>query len=263
MSPEAGPLDFAGFLRRVLPPLGLAPRPHHRRGVRRKLARRLEALGLPDYAAYAALIEREPAERRELAELLTVTISRFFRNRTLWEHLVAHVLPGLCAAPAPRAWSAGCASGEEPYSLAMLWRRVCPLRPLLLLATDLDPAVLARAEAGLYPPGSLREVPGEFRELFGAERAGLRLAAEVRGMVTFRRHDLRADPPPEAPFDLILCRNLAFTYFGPEAQAGAARGLAEALAPGGWLAVGRKERLPEGVTDLAPADYPGLYRKGR
>jgi chemotaxis protein methyltransferase CheR len=81
-------------------------------------------------------------------------------------------------------------------------------------------------------------------------------------MVRFRRHDLLREPPPaEAPFELILCRNLAFTYFAREAQLQAARKLAAALAPGGWLAVGRKERLPEGAADLAEADYPGLYRR--
>jgi chemotaxis methyl-accepting protein methylase len=201
--------------------------------------------------------------RAELAGLLGVTISRFWRNRTLWEYLAAHVLPGLCEAGA-RVWSCGCASGEEPYSLALLWRERCPESPLYLLATDIDTTVLERAQEGLYGPGSLRELPGGLRErYFRPERVSwLRLSDEVKGMVRFRRHDLLREPPPaEAPFEIILCRNLAFTYFGPEARVEAARKLAAALAPGGYLAVGRKERLPEGAADLAEADYPGLYRR--
>jgi len=255
-------MEFAEFLRRVLPPLGLAPKPHHRRALRRKLARRLEGLGLSEWADYAALVERDAAERAALAPLLTVTISRFWRNRAFWECLAEIVLPGLCAGEEPRAWSCGCASGEEPYSLAILWREVCSQRPLNLLATDLDPAVLARAAEGLYQAGSLRELPPPLRErYFAQELGGLRLGPEIRAAVTFRRHDLLREEMPEGGFDLILCRNLAFTYFGPRAQVEVARRLAAALRPGGWLAVGRKERLPEGVAGLVPADCPGLYRK--
>lgn len=255
-------MDFAEFLRRVLPSLGLAPRPHLRRGLRRKLSRRLEVLRLRGWEEYAALVEADPAVRAELAGLLGVTISRFWRNYSLWEYLAAHVLPGLCEAGA-RVWSCGCASGEEPYSLALLWRERCPESPLYLLATDIDSAVLERAQEGLYAPGSLRELPSELRErYFRPEKGGLRLSGEVKGMVRFRRHDLLREPPPaEAPFELILCRNLAFTYFGPEARVEAARKLAAALAPGGYLAVGRKERLPEGAAGLAETDYPGLYRR--
>lgn len=257
-------MDFAAFLRQVLPPLGLAPRPHHRRGLRRKLTRRLEALGLTGWEQYAARLEIDPAERGEFAALLGVTISRFWRNRAFWEHLAANVLPELCRGGL-RAWSVGCASGEEPYSLAMLWRDVCPGQPLFLLATDIDREVLRRAEQGLYPPGSLRELPPGLKgRWFRPERGGLRLAAAIRGMVTLRRHDVLREPlPPEAKsFGLILCRNLAFTYFGEAARREVAGRLVSALAPGGYLAIGRKERLPEGEFGLAAAGYLGLFRRG-
>ena len=253
-------MDFAGFLKEVLPPLGLAPRPHLRRGVRRRLARRMEELGLRDWESYAARVTADEGERGELRALLGVTISRFFRNRGFWEHLAANVLPDLSPAA---AWSCGCASGEEPYSLAILWRRACPGRGLSLLATDIDPVVLVRAQDGLYPEGSLRELPEELRaEYFRPEPGGLRLSEEVRRAVKFVRHDVMLEPAPEGPFGLVLCRNAAFTYFGPEARVEAARKLAAALAPGGYLAVGRKERLPEGVdVGLIQAGYPGLYRR--
>lgn len=254
-------MEFEGFLKRVLPPLGLAPRPHHRRGVRRKLSRRLDELHLRDWDVYAALVESDPAERQRLAALVSVTISRFLRNRTLWEFLGREVLPTLCDRQ-PRLWSCGCASGEEPFSLAILWRETCPGGPVNILATDIDPVVLARAEAGLYAPGSLREMPPELRgRYFRPEKGGLRLSERVRGMVELRRHDLAAEPVPGGPFDLILCRNLAFTYFAEAARVEVALKLVASLSPGGWLAVGRKERLPQGVTGLLEAGYPGLYRR--
>jgi len=273
-STDSTSTDFGAFLRQALPPLGLDPKPHNRRSLRRRLAKRLEALGLRDWARYAARLEADPAERDWLAAHASVTISRFWRNRGLWEHLAGHVLPQLCRGGAGararakvRAWSAGCASGEEPYSLAMLWREGCPQHPLDLLATDLDRVVLERAGQGLYPAGSLHELPIELRERwFRPEGTEFRLSEELRRAVAFRRHDLLRDPAPEGPFGLILCRNVAFTYFAPEARANVARRLAAALIPGGWLAIGRKERLPMerlpvGAEGLEEAGYPGLFRK--
>jgi chemotaxis methyl-accepting protein methylase len=252
-------MDFEEFLERVLPPLGLAPRPHRRRGVRRRLIRRMEALGLRDWADYAERVVSDPAERGGLPALLGVTISRFWRNRGLWEWL-AGVLPTLCR-EGVRAWSCGCASGEEPYSLAMLWREHCPHR-LGCLATDIDPVVLARAEAGLYPPGSLRELPAPLKaKYFSPERGGLRIGPEARRLVTFRRHDVLREPLP-GRFDLIMCRNMAFTYFGPEARIEAARRLAAALTPGGLLVIGRKESLPEeAAPNFTEAGYPGVFER--
>jgi chemotaxis protein methyltransferase CheR len=130
-----------------------------------------------------------------------------------------------------RVWSAGCASGEEPYTLALL----CD--GLDILATDVDPVMLRRAEAAEYPPSALRELPAE-----------MRLDERTRRHVTFARHDVR-DEPPAGPFDLVLCRNLAFTYFDAATQDEVLRRIAGVT---DVLVIGAHEALPDGQRLFEP-----------
>jgi len=251
----------------VLPGLGLEARPHRRRATRRNLARRMEVFpGLKDWADYARLIETDPAEKDVVRRLVAVTISRFFRNRGFWEFLRERVLPELARSESPAAWSAGCASGEEPYSLAILWRESFPERPLRILATDIGDEVLQRARVGVYPGASLREVPPELRERWLRREGGkdsYRLDEGVRKMVELARHDLQTDAPPQGRFGLILCRNLAFTYFGREERLRVLWKFASVLEQPGYLAIGRKERLPMSATEWLDTGFPGLYRASR
>ena len=119
-----------------------------------------------------------------------------------------------------------------------------PDASLLLVATDLDDALLERARIACYPAGALRELPGELAAQAFSSRDGCRALRERhKAGVTFLRQDLRA-AVPEGPFDLVLCRNLAFTYFSPALQAATLERLAAALAPDGVLVIGAHERLP-------------------
>jgi chemotaxis methyl-accepting protein methylase len=263
-----GEIPFEAFLRETLPLLGFDPRPLRRRGIRRAIARRMGALRIQDFARYRDLALSYPSEAAALAGLLRVTVSRFFRNGPLWGRLAELVLPDLLArfpdACPLRAWSAGCASGEEPFSLAILWLgRMAPRFPgrrLEIVATDVDDACLARAAVARYAPGTLREVAADLRRFLAPIDPRLfEVAAEARSLVCFRRADLLADPPPPA-CHLILCRNLAFTYFVASRLAAALDRLAAALVPGGILLVGRTEvaRDPR----FAPvADLPSTYRR--
>lgn len=336
--------ECVAFLQWALPRLGLRwPGFRRVRGqVRKRLARRLAALGLYDLGAYLRRLEAgDPVEWRELEAMCRIAISRFWRDRLVWARLADDVLPALArealARAAPLAcWSAGCASGEEPYTLALLWDRVlAPALPglrLRVLATDVDEAVLERARRACYGTSSLRELPagwvdacftrereerpgasvepgqgldratddGDLGERGRGERddddepeggphaaadgsvletigtsawadtgrgAGghapppddeVCLAPRLRGLVELRRADLRDEWPDEA-FDLVLCRNLAFTYFDDAGQREALTRLLERLRPGGVLVIGRKERLPEasasGLTPIAEATY--------
>ncbi len=248
--------DFEAFLADALPPLGLYPAAHRRRNIRRRIARRMESAGIHDFTRYAELVRRDPAEREALRSLLVVTISRFFRNAKVFRLLSREVLPRLVARGRPvDAWSAGCASGEEPYSLRIAWDEIPGEKPSLrILATDIDGASLARAAAGRYPESSLREVPEALRRRhFAREGDAYRLRDEVVRAVSFRTMDLLGDAAP-GRFDLILCRNAAFTYFGPQERRTVAAMFAAALAEGGYLVLGRTENLPgEAAALFAPA----------
>jgi chemotaxis protein methyltransferase CheR len=256
--------ECVAFLQWALPRLGLRWAGYRkvRRQVCRRVARRVAALGLPDHAAYRAHLEAHPEEWDVLRALTPVTISRFGRDRAVFAARTGMVLPALAADARAagrervRAWSAACASGEEAYTLALLWEDAAPAGPALeVLATDVHPPVLARARAARYGASSLRELPSALRERgFAPDGDELVVGLAYRRRVTVARHDLR-DPPPDGRFDLILCRNAAFTYFAPAAQAAVLGHLAAALRPGGALVVGLHEMLSDPMRRFAP--WPG------
>ena len=129
-----------------------------------------------------------------------------------------------------------------------------------MLATDVDPVLLERARRARYPESSLRELPPDLRR---RAFAGDRLKLECRAQVDFAVHDLRAGSP-DGPFDLVLCRNLVFTYFDDELQREVGGRLRASLRPGGALVVGAHEKLPEGLEALEPwSPYRGVYRARR
>ena len=248
------------FLQWALPRLDLrwAGFRKPRRQVCRRITQRVSALGLSGLAEYRRTLESEERGTGECAVLdllCRVTISRFFRDRRVFEALGRKVLPQLAHAAegegrtALRAWSVGCASGEEPYSLRILWHfEVTPQADgleLEIVATDIDEHLLKRALRARYPAGSLREVPDSWKgEAFRQEETGeFVLRESFRRGVELRLEDVRVTAPP-GRFDLVLCRNLAWTYFGESAQRRVLARIASALRPGGLLVVGGHEVLP-------------------
>jgi chemotaxis protein methyltransferase CheR len=269
-----GKTDCAALLRWALPRLGLAWPGFRRvhRQVCKRIHSRLWVLGLPDFSAYRVYLEGHPAEWPILDSSCRIPISRFYRDAEVFTALGETVLPRLAAEALAgglgevRCWSAGCASGEEPYSLAILWnfRLAARFAPASfhVLATDADPHLLERAAQACYRRDSLRELPREWIDGAFERRGELYcLKTPLREAVSFRRHDIR-EAPPGGPFDLILCRNLAFTYFDAEYQQAALHGLLEVLRPGGGLVIGRKEALPADAANVVPW-LPGLgiYRR--
>lgn len=233
-----------------------------RRLVCKRIERRRAALGLPDIMAYRQHLEATASEWDELRGLCTIPISRFCRDRGVFEALERIVLPQLavraadCGRGVVECWSAGCASGEEPYSLSMLWQLCVPASrtaiALRILATDIDSVLLARAAKACYPKSALKEVPESWRSAAFESRGGQYCLRErFRRPVTFARQDLlRA--MPEGPFDLILCRNAAFTYLERPMQHRIAGQFAARLRPGGVLVIGIHEELPTDAALLVP-----------
>lgn len=220
--------------------------------------RRMEELGIHEFRRYLEHLKRAPEEVERLRSLLHVTISRFFRNRPVFDLLCARILPEAAAGGTPvRAWSAGCASGEEACSLRIAWEELPGRKPpLYLLATDVDPVSLARARNGVYSGSSLREMPRALRDTYFAPAGNsFRIREDIIAGVDFRRHDLLSGKIP-GRFDLILCRNAAFTYFDEAPRLAVARNFASALSPGGWLVIGRTEKLPEAAGPYFEPAYP-------
>ncbi len=264
--PQVKGEDCVPFLQWALPRLGMrwAGFRKVRGQVCRRITRRIGELGLSGFEAYRRHLECEPDEWSYLDSFCRVTISRFHRDRGVFELIRNRLLPELLAAegegagaagaalaePVVRCWSAGCASGEEPYSLIILWRlqlrKRFPGVRLHVLATDADETLLERARRARYPPSSLRELAPEWVEAAFAPAGGeLRLRRPFHQGVELLRQDIRSEMPA-GPFHMILCRNLVFTYFQPDLQARLLDGILHRLLPGGYLVVGSHERLPAG-----------------
>lgn len=266
--------DRVHFLQWCLPKLGLVwPGYRKVRGqVYKRIQRRLEALSLSALADYQRYLEAHPDEWTVLDSLCWISISRFYRDKAVFEFLEQEVLPSLArqiltqGENVLRCWSIGCASGEEPYSLSLLWKLELKARfpnvRLVILATDIDDQAVARAQRGCYMPSSLKDLPERWRgQGFDHTAEGSLIKAEFRESVTFLKHDIREAAPKET-FHLILCRYLAFTYFDITLQGTTLRRLVERTAPGGALVVGKGERLPAGEFGLVPwLEKEGVYRR--
>jgi chemotaxis protein methyltransferase CheR len=263
------------LLRCALPRLGLRWEGFRRvrRQVCRRISRRLAELGLADTAAYRRHLEAHPEEWSVLETFCRIPISRFHRDRAVFEALRRVVLPTLVERAELRgerrlrAWSAGCASGEEAWTLLACF--ACDLAPrhpalaLELVATDVEAHLLERARAGRYAASSTRELPAELaRWLFVAGAGARDVQARHRDAIRWQLQDLRREAP-QGLFDLVLCRNVAFTYFDAEQQRHALARIAGRLRPGGALVIGRHERLPEGGPGfVAWPGAPSVYRRG-
>lgn len=248
--------ECVGFLQWALPRMGLSWPGFRkvRRQVCRRIAHRIDGLGLADAAAYRFYLEDHPGEWAHLDLLCRITISRFWRDRAVFDALRDVVLPAL--GPTVRCWSAGCASGEEPYSLVLA--AVEAQVDVAVLATDVDPVLLERARTARYEQSSLRDLPSDVR--VGAFENGS-LRREHRALVSFVLHDVRAAPPPGL-FDLVLCRNLAFTYFTEEPRRAVANSLHRSLRLEGVLVVGAHESPPVDLFDpWLPRE--GVWRRAR
>jgi chemotaxis protein methyltransferase CheR len=265
--PAVADSDWVDFLQSYLPRLGLRWKGFRRvrRQVCRRVQRRMQELWLPDIGAYRERLDADPEECHRLADLCRVTISRFFRDQGAFEHLRRVVLPTHRTVEGLRAWSIGCASGEEPYSVSILWRVTGDRRnaalPLEIVATAVDETALQRARRRLYGPSSLREVPASWLpHVFEPVGEEFRLIPAFAEGVTFERQDVRREEPP-GTFGLILCRNLVLTYFDERLQDQVLARLCEHLDPGGFLVIGAHESLPAAWRQRLAGSGPGVFQK--
>lgn len=243
---------FAALTRKISREAGLSLDAYKDKCLRRRIAVRMRACGVHTFADYQTVLDGSPAEYELLKDAITINVTRFYRNADTWDLLRRGLLQEVCESDGGevRAWSAGCASGEEPYTLAILMadhfdrqRRPDRLSRVTVDATDIDRECLELAREGRYRQEALEEFPPELVDrYFEADGKARRVIERVRRRVMVRSLDLSREAPPRNNYQVILCRNVVI-YFGRATQERLFLAFAEALAPGGILVLGKVETL--------------------
>ncbi len=242
--------------------LGLSWRGYRkvRRGVKKRIRRHMQQMRCKDVTTYLLALEENEEEKRQCERLMTVSISRFFRDRKLWEILGSEILPELIEEHKEKlnVWSAGCACGEEVYSLKILWDSLIQsfihMPKLDIIATDMNPLYLERARAAIYSSSSLKEVPTQFRSLFFQEKSNRKryeIAASSKKGIVWQEHRFGAEPPG-SQFHMIFLRNNLLTYYQDEFKKSVFEKTVNCLSRGGILIIGSHEELPLERPDLLP-----------
>jgi len=243
---------FEALTRRLSGAVGLELDIYKSKCLRRRIAVRMRACGVHTYDEYLTHLERTPEEYQRLKDAITINVTRFYRNAETWNSLRTRFLPSLWREREGTllGWSAGCSSGEEPYTLAMILAELCAAegRPSWLSrvridATDIDRVSLVRASAATYRPAAFQETPPDLVRRHTRETAaGVEVVPEVRRLVSVREFNLSRDSIRPDSYDIILCRNVVI-YFDRPMQERLFAAFADALRPGGLLVLGKVETL--------------------
>ena len=229
-----------------------------------RLSRRLRALGLSAFSEYRVLLDSDEREVENFVNSISTNHTKFFREAHHFDHLRTHVavpFPQLAAATGVRrlrVWSAGCSTGEEPYTIAVVLKR--EIRDIgsydvRILATDIDTDVLKRAARGEFAEGTVDDVPKPYQEHFAVRDDKVVMGDDMRSLIAFRRLNLMDEPWPfRGLFDAIFCRNVMIYFDGPT-KAKLVDRFIKQIRPGGWLYIGHSESLV--------GAHPGLQAAGR
>jgi chemotaxis methyl-accepting protein methylase len=253
MTDEAQPADdgFGALIEKVQRERGFACASYKQSCLRRRVNTRMRLRGVPTFSAYSAILDRDSREFDKLMDALTINVTRFFRNAAIWESIAEQVVGPVWRSDLEdiRVWSAGCATGEEAYSMAILFHRVAATSGMLgqiervrVLGTDVDPRAIEFAREADFGAASLAEIPAELRTRYFPEHPPFMPATGVRRMVHFDVADLLAGGYPSEPQDVIICRNVLI-YFDRSVQEQVLESFRDALRPGGYLILGKVESL--------------------
>lgn len=244
--------SFEHLVRKVMEERGLDLSGYKENFVRRRLQSRFRILGIEGLDQYCAILGKRPEEYLKLLDVLAINVTEFFRDPSLWELFSKKVIPELCRmrertpAKALRILSAGSASGEEAYSVAIALCETLgdqlPKYSITISGIDIDPDCISKIKAGVYAPDRLKNVPHEMLAKYFTREANLyRVKPEIRNMVRAINADLMAERLPRY-FDVIFCRNVLI-YFSKEGHQEIFKKLHESLSTGGFLILGRTETL--------------------
>jgi two-component system CheB/CheR fusion protein len=245
--------EFERLLEYVRDARGFDYTGYRRPSLTRRFEKRMQVVGADDWASYQSYLDHHPDEFSELFNAILINVTGFFRDQETWDAVATEVIPVLLdskPAEAPiRVWSAGCASGEEPYTVAMLLAGALGddayKKRVKIYATDVDDDALAQARDASYSAKQLSDVPASLRDhYFQPANGGFAFRSDLRRSVIFGRNDLHRDPPISR-VDLLVSRN-TLMYFSPEIQDRILANFFFALNRGGYLVVGKAEALQKG-----------------
>ncbi len=237
-----------------------------RKGVKKRIRRHMNKLGCHNTNDYLKILARNPVERTACEICLLVTISRFFRDPSLWRHLKNNILPELISLfpDGIRIWSAGCACGEEVYSLSILLDNISASASARITATDINPLCLERAKIGIYKQSSLKEMSEKDKtRYFEKQKSGREFAVipDLKKTIHWQQKNLFGSPP-KGLFHMIFLRNNLLTYFKGLQQKDAFENILSSLATNGFLVKGSHENLPADYPDLVQDSLcPWIYQK--
>ncbi len=262
--------DFRKISALVMSTTGIVISEKKRAFVQGRLTRRLRVLGLSGFDEYTRMLSSAAGaeEQQMLVNAITTNHTSFFREPHHFDYLARTVLPTLVEREGNgrgrlRIWSAGCSTGEEPYTLAMTVRDCAPLSPwdCKILATDLDTNVVNHAAAGIYDAERLESIPSKYHKRFltVAPDGSIEMNDSLRSLISFASLNLLEAWPMKGPFDVIFCRNVVI-YFDKPTQARLFDRYADLLKPDGWLFVGHSESLLN-VTDRFKLIERTVYRR--
>ena len=267
MIPDDGALR--ALIEKISRARGVSCEAYKEKCLRRRLAVRMRARGVHTFDEYSRVLDQDTREYDLLLDALTINVTKCYRNPETWEVLSRTYLPPLWRARGGelRAWSAGCASGEEPYTLAVVLAETArglgqSIARCRIDATDVDRVSLERTRSAEFPVASFSEMPAALVGRYFTPDAPRQPVAELRGLVQVARHDLTRDRPPFGAYDLIVCRNVVI-YFDRPTQERLFASFAGALAPGGLLVLGKVETLFGPARDQLILEDPRerVYRK--
>src|SRR5690348_341726 len=269
MDEQAGDEAFEALLRYMRDSRGFDFTGYKRSSLMRRVRHRMERIGADSFERYLDTLQASADEFNELFNTILINVTTFFRDPSAWEFLKTDVIPSLLAGIGPndpvRVWTAGCASGEEPYSLAMVLAEALGVdafsRRVKIYATDIDEHALAQARAASYEAKAVESVPKELLDKYfdrTADRFNIR--KDLRRAVIFGRNDLVRDAPISR-VDLLTCRN-TLMYMNGETQRGVLNRLHYALSPRGILFLGHAEMLLSHSDRFTPINLEArMFRK--
>ncbi len=262
--------DFRSLAQLAYEHTGITLADSKRNLVYSRVSRRLRTLGLTSFKQYRSYLARDDnsGEIENFINAISTNLTKFFRESHHFDHFRSHVAGSFAHSSRGstggrlRVWSAGCSTGEEPYTIAVVLRKEVPdiLRhDARILATDIDTEVLAKASRGEYPLDSIDQIPKSYLPFFAETDGGggarsVVVEREVRSLITFRRLNLLEAWPFNGLFDAIFCRNVMI-YFDNPTKSNLVERFTQQIRPGGWLYIGHSESLT--------GTHPGLRLMGR